>query len=102
MILLAVAVVLDMLLGVLRAVRERGFNSSAGIDGGIREAAMLLSVITFAWVDSLVHINLSNLFPDSWKAALGAPKIGFCKLSGYRLVLFARNAWHIKADFYAF
>ena len=87
-ILLAVAVVLDMLLGVLRAIRERGFNSSAGIDGGIRKAAMLLSVVAFAWVDSLVHINLSNLLPDQWQGVLGMPKIGLCELFGVLFILF--------------
>ena len=42
--ILLIAVVLDTILGVLRAIKEHKFNSCVGIDGAIRKAAMLLSV----------------------------------------------------------
>ena len=41
--ILLVAVALDTILGVLRAIKEHKFNSSVGIDGAIRKTAMLTS-----------------------------------------------------------
>ena len=37
--ILLIAVVLDTILGVLRAIKEHKFNSCVGIDGAIRKAA---------------------------------------------------------------
>ena len=42
--ILLIAVALDTILGVLRAIKEHKFNSCVGIDGAIRKVAMLLSV----------------------------------------------------------
>ena len=39
--ILLIAVTLDTLLGVLRAIKEHKFNSCVGIDGAIRKAALL-------------------------------------------------------------
>ena len=38
---LMIAVVLDTILGVLRAIKFRKFNSSAGIDGAIRKLSLI-------------------------------------------------------------
>lgn len=86
-ILLAVTLSMDMILGMLRAVKEREFNSSAGIDGGIRKAAMLLCVVGFGWVDSVVHLDLISLLPKAWQAA-NLPKVGLCELFGLLFTLF--------------
>ena len=87
-ILLAVTLSMDMILGMLRAVKEREFNSSAGIDGGIRKAAMLLCVVGFGWVDSVVHLDLISLLPKAWQAAANLPKVGLCELFGLLFTLF--------------
>ena len=79
---------MDMILGILRAIKEREFNSSAGIDGGIRKAAMLLCVVGFGWVDSVVHLDLINLLPKTWQAAADLPKVGLCELFGMLFTLF--------------
>ena len=42
--ILMLAICADMLLGVLRAIKFRQFNSSVGIDGAIRKVAMVVSV----------------------------------------------------------
>ena len=41
--LLLLAVVLDTILGVGRAIKYHKFNSSVGIDGAIRKVMMLVS-----------------------------------------------------------
>ena len=59
--ILLLAVTLDTVLGVLRAMKEHKFNSCVGIDGAIRKAAMLLSVCLFMAVDLIVNINMLSL-----------------------------------------
>ena len=40
--LVLIAVVLDTIFGVLRAIKERKFNSNFGINGAIRKVGMLV------------------------------------------------------------
>ena len=56
-VLLLYAVILDTVLGVLRAIKEHKFNSCVGIDGAIRKAAMILSVVFMMIIDSVVKID---------------------------------------------
>lgn len=62
--LVIIAVVMDTIFGVGRAIKQRAFNSSAGIDGAIRKIAMLISVAFLAIVDKLIHINLIGFIPE--------------------------------------
>ena len=57
--ILLIAVALDTILGVLRAIKEHKFNSCVGIDGAIRKVAMLLSVGLLMLTDIIMHINSS-------------------------------------------
>ena len=61
--ILLYAVLLDTLLGVLRAIKEHKFNSCVGIDGAIRKAAMILSVVFLMIVDSSVKIDFLFMIP---------------------------------------
>ena len=51
--LVVLAIVFDTIFGVLRAVREKKFNSCAGIDGAIRKVGMLISLVFMLAVDML-------------------------------------------------
>ena len=64
--ILLLAVTLDTMLGVLRAMKEHKFNSCVGIDGAIRKAAMLLSVCLFMAVDIIVNINMLSFVADNY------------------------------------
>lgn len=77
---LMIAVVLDTILGVLRAIKFRKFNSSAGIDGAIRKVAMLVSAAALMGADLLVHVNLAAMIPDTYLQAVGLTKVGLCEL----------------------
>ncbi len=70
--LVLLCVVADTLFGCLRAVRYRCWNSSVGIDGGIRKATMVLSVLFLALADQLVGVNLMGSLPEGVTTALGA------------------------------
>ena len=43
--LLLIVIVLDLFLGILRAIREKSLNSCIGIDGMIRKVAMIVVII---------------------------------------------------------
>ena len=78
--ILLYAVILDTVLGVLRAVKEHKFNSSAGIDGAIRKIAMIFSVMFLILVDSLIDMNFLFMIPEEYMKYLGLSKLGICEL----------------------
>lgn len=68
--LVIVAVVMDTLFGVGRAIKQHSFNSSVGIDGAIRKISMLVSLVFLFIVDILVGINLIGFIPEEVRAYL--------------------------------
>lgn len=78
--ILIIAVLMDTILGVLRAVREHRFNSCVGIDGAIRKVAMLLSVIFLVFVDALVEIDFLFMIPEKYLQHIGITRLGICEL----------------------
>ena len=76
--ILMLAICADTLLGVLRAIKFRQFNSSVGIDGAIRKVAMLVSAAALMGADLLVHVNLAAMIPDTYLQAVGLTKVGLC------------------------
>lgn len=78
--ILLYAVLLDTILGVLRAIKEHKFNSCVGIDGAIRKVAMLFSVLLLMFIDSLVEINFLFMVPEEYLQYLGLTRLGMCEL----------------------
>lgn len=74
--LVAMVIVFDTVFGVLRAVREKKFNSCAGIDGAIRKVAMLVSLIFMLAIDRLVKINLIGFIPETVRSQIGMETVG--------------------------
>ncbi len=68
MVLLCVAA--DTFFGCLRAAKYRAWNSSLGIDGGIRKVTMIFSVLFLSLADQLVGINVISWFPEAAVAVL--------------------------------
>ncbi|CUP05739.1 Phage-related holin (Lysis protein) [Anaerobutyricum hallii] len=86
--ILLTAVVLDTILGVLRAIKEHKFNSCVGIDGAIRKTAMLLSVGLLMLVDIIMHINILFVIPEQYIKILGIQKLGVCEFFCLLFVLY--------------
>ena len=86
--LLLYAVLLDTILGVLRAVREHKFNSCVGIDGAIRKVAMLLSVMFLMFIDSLVKIDFLFMIPQEYLQYLGISRMGVCEMFCLLFILY--------------
>lgn len=74
--LVAVAIVFDTVFGVLRAVKEKKFNSCAGIDGAIRKVGMIISLVLMLVVDRMIKINLIGFIPEAVRGQLGLASVG--------------------------
>ena len=86
--ILLIAVTLDTILGVLRAIKEHKFNSCVGIDGAIRKSAMLLSVCLLMAVDVILNINVLFMIPQNYIELLGIHKLGICEFFSILFVLY--------------
>lgn len=87
-IILLHAVLMDTILGVLRAVKEHKFNSCVGIDGAIRKVAMLFSVMFLMFIDSLVQIDFLFMIPEEYLQYIGVTRMGVCELFCILFVLY--------------
>lgn len=74
--LVILAIVFDTIFGVLRAVREKKFNSCAGIDGAIRKVGMLISLVFMLAIDMLIKVNLIGFIPEAARSQLGLDSVG--------------------------
>ena len=79
-IILLYAVLMDTILGVLRAVKEHKFNSCVGIDGAIRKVAMLFSVMFLMVIDTMVQINFLFMIPEKYLQYIGIERLGICEV----------------------
>lgn len=74
--LVVLAIVCDTVFGVLRAIKEKKFNSCAGIDGAIRKVGMLISLVFMLAIDVLIKINLIGFIPEQARTYLGLDTVG--------------------------
>lgn len=89
--LLLLAVCADMIFGSARAVKERHWNSSVGIDGAVRKAGMVASIVLFSIMDMVLSVDLLSWLPVEAKDVLdsiGIQKAGCTELFGFLYVLY--------------
>lgn len=94
--LVVVAVVMDTIFGIGRAIKEHKFNSSVGIDGAIRKICMIISIVFMGVVDVMVHINLIGFLPEEVRNYLPTATIGMAEFFGllylcYEIVSILKN-----------
>lgn len=85
---LAIFIILDTVLGILRAIKERKINSAIGIDGMLRKAGMVLSLFFFYLVDCVVQIDLIGFIPQETKTLININKIGMGELFSLIFIIF--------------
>lgn len=85
---LAIFIILDTVLGILRAIKERKINSAIGIDGMLRKAGMVLSIFFFYLVDFVVQIDLIGFIPKETKTLININKIGIGDLFSLIFIIF--------------
>lgn len=86
--ILLIAVSMDTVLGVLRAIKEHKFNSCVGIDGAIRKVAMLISVGLLMAIDVIIHINVLFMVPEKYLQLIGVEKMGMCEFFCLLFILY--------------
>ncbi|WMJ23448.1 phage holin family protein [Paludicola sp. MB14-C6] len=84
----AIMIIFDTILGLLRAGKEKRFNSSAGINGAIRKVGMLVCIIILAFVDLVVHIDLLFMIPKEYLQVIGIQKLGLCEFFALLFTVF--------------
>jgi toxin secretion/phage lysis holin len=76
LILVVLAVICDTCFGIIRAIKEKKFNSNFGIDGALRKVGMLLSLTFLVIVDAVIQINLIGFIPAEIRTILGLQTVG--------------------------
>ena len=69
--LVIIAVIIDTIFGVLRAIKEHEFNSCFGINGAIRKCGMIISIILLVIVDYITGFNMIGFLPEQVRQHLG-------------------------------
>lgn len=82
--LVIIAVIIDTLFGVLRAIKEHNFNSCFGINGAIRKCGMIISIMLLVIVDYITNFNMIGFLPDEVRQYIGN-SIG---ISGFFAILY--------------
>ncbi len=86
--IVALAIMGDTVFGVLRSLKEHGFNSSFGIDGGIRKVGMIVAMIMLYVADLVIHINLAGFLPKEWLEAISLTKVGMTEFFGILFIAY--------------
>ena len=86
--LLNIFIVLDVIFGVLRAIRERKLNSTIGIDGIIRKVGMIITISVSILVDMIVSVDLIGFIPENVKDVLGLSKVGVSMIFNILYIIF--------------
>ena len=85
---LIVVIVLDLILGILRAIREKSINSCIGIDGMIRKVGMLIVIVFLTIIDTIIHLDLIGFIPETIKETLKLGKVGISSLFNILFIIF--------------
>ena len=86
--LLVIFIVLDVIFGVLRAIKEGKLNSAIGIDGIIRKVGMIITICFCILVDTIVSVDLIGFIPENVKNDLGLSKIGVSMIFNILYIIF--------------
>ncbi len=64
-LLFSVLTTLDIFLGSIRAIYEKKWNSTVGINGALRKVAMIGALLFLLVADKLLNINFLDLLPQT-------------------------------------
>lgn len=90
------AVITDTVFGCTRALKQRAFNSSFGIDGAIRKVSMLASIAFLLVLDAMSHLNLIGFVPEAIRTYIHLERVGVAEFFGllylaYEVVSILKN-----------
>ena len=85
---LIIFIILDVIFGILRAIKEHKLNSTIGIEGIIRKVGMIITIIVCLLVDYIININLIGFIPSDVSNVLDLPNIGLCVIFNILYIVF--------------
>ena len=85
---LNVVIVLDLILGILRAIREKTINSCIGIDGMIRKVGMIIVIVFLTIIDTIIHLDLIGFIPETISETLKLGQVGISSLFNILFIIF--------------
>lgn len=86
--ILIIVIVLDLILGILRAIKERALNSCIGIDGMIRKVGMLIVIVFLSLIDSIIKFNLIGFIPELAREYLPIKVVGIAGIFNLLFIIF--------------
>lgn len=86
--ILIIVIILDLILGILRAFKEKALNSCIGIDGMIRKVAMIVVVIFLLLIDTIIKFNLIGFVPEAIRTATNIKEIGISGIFMFLFIIF--------------
>lgn len=85
---LILVIVLDLILGILRAIKEKELNSCIGIDGMIRKVGMLIVIVFLSLIDLVVKFNLIGFIPELARQYLPIKEVGIAGIFNLLFIIF--------------
>lgn len=86
--ILLIALLLDIFLGAIRALKDKGWNSTVGINGMLRKFGMIGSIICLALADTCINLDLLFFMPDEILSYINLQRVGSCELFGIMFILY--------------
>lgn len=78
--ILLIVIFMDVVFGILRAIKEKNINSTFGINGIIRKVGMILAVIFIASIQYIIDFNFIGFLPEAIKEVMDIKVIGIDSL----------------------
>lgn len=85
---LVIVILMDIVFGILRAIKEKSINSTIGIDGMIRKIAMLTALIFLRAIDFLVPVDLIGFIPEAVKEFIHVERVGIDTVFSILFIVF--------------
>lgn len=79
---------LDVLFGLLRAAKDREWNSTIGIDGLIRKTGMIMAALVIGMIDCVCGVNFIGFLPTSVLEYLPIETVGIASFFCILYILF--------------
>lgn len=86
--LLLLIIIMDVVFGVIRAIKEKRVNSTIGIDGMIRKVGMMTAMLFLIGIDLLIPIDLIGFIPEPVKDYLNFNRVGIDSLFSILFITF--------------
>lgn len=90
--LLVISILLDVFLGSIRAIHDKSWNSTVGINGILRKTAMIGSSVFLIVVDYILNVDLLFFIPDEIPGFLCINSVGIFELFGIMFILYESSS----------